>query len=156
MKLMRTVLAIAGMAGASMGIVSCTSETTPTAADSADWRTQVVEFSDAHGPVVLPSRLPAQLAEASPLTLEGQPAVTFYVPGEPLVTVCSGDLRRCRTALGASREVRTGRADGRTYVVALGAREDPASVPTLSAAGRSFWADVSMTSARPGWAADAR
>ncbi|MGN6611735.1 MAG: hypothetical protein ACTHLJ_08145, partial [Angustibacter sp.] len=105
--------------------------------------------------VVVPARLPERLSQAQPLTLEGQPAVTFYGPGEPLVTVCSGDVQRCRAALGTSREVRTGRADGHAFVVALGAPEEPASTPTLSAASRSFWADVPMTSSRPRWAAGA-
>lgn len=151
---LRLAVAVAGgVAGAAALLGGCTQGAAPTAADPADWRTQVVELADAHGPVALPSRLPAQLAEAQPVTLEGQPAVTFRVPGEPLVTICSGDLTRCRGALGSSREVRTGRADGVAFVVALGAREQPGSTPTLSASGQSFWADVAMTSARPDWLA---
>jgi hypothetical protein len=133
-------------------LAGCTQTSHSPSADRPAWPQQVGEFFDAHGPVALPTRLPQGLAEAQPVTLDGQPAVTFAVPDEPLVTVCSGDLPRCRSALGTSREVRSGRADGRAFVVALGGREDPGAEPTLSAAGRSFWADVALTTSRPSWA----
>lgn len=66
--------------------------------------------------------------------MDGQSALTFYSPGEPLVTVCSGVVKICRAVLGTSTEIRSGTAAGTGFVIALGRPEDPKADPALSPA----------------------
>jgi hypothetical protein len=87
------------------------------------------------------------------VTLEGQPGLTFYSPGEPLVTVCSGKVQVCRAVLGTSVEIRSGTAAGTGFVISLGRSEDPKADPVLSPGAKQFWHDVRLTAARPQWLA---
>jgi hypothetical protein len=132
-------------------LAACGGSGGASAAASADWHGSVTQFINTSGPLALPQREPAGLQTVQALTLEGQPAATFYSPREPLVTVCSGNVEKCRTALGTSKEIRAGLAGDLMYVVAVGQSEDPAKQAALSSAAGVFWNDVAIAATTPAW-----
>jgi hypothetical protein len=116
-----------------------------------DWKTELTAFRSSQQ-VVLPARLPPHVTEATAVTGNGLPLVSFSSSSGPTVTVCTGRARLCRAAVAAAQTLRNERVGGVTALVTVDPGEHaPGRATPLAADLAAFWSTVRLTTARTQW-----
>ncbi|GAA4970531.1 hypothetical protein GCM10023225_10680 [Kineococcus glutinatus] len=116
-----------------------------------DWRGQVRQSMQEHpGPFVLPEQLPPDVLVVLARSAGGYPVIDVSTESGPAVTLCAGELERCKRTAPGFNVLRTGELNLSPYVVLV---SDPGA-PTekgLNEEQLQYWEDVVFTTSAPQW-----
>jgi len=116
--------------------------------ESDDWATVTSYLLQFHT-MVLPSELPPGFQTVHPRTINDQPALGFYSENQPIVTICTGDVGKCRQLSPTDTVLREGAEADQRYVVLVSSSDGPRQ--SMEQRLTDFWRTTPLTTGRPEW-----